>query len=278
MALILGGLLAGCGQHQSQRAAVALYLKQVNRIEKQLVTPLSKVTTTGTQFSQEQRSGGSLTSLLPISQQEALLGAWSQIEALRARLAALKTPPPAGHLRSLLLQVIDGQAGLTHELAQLVVFLPRYDEDLRPLGPATRRLEVALSQQTAFGSAAVTAVYAGKAAALRQFQSSLNRVLAKLRELVPPAVSKPDYTGQVAALRGMSTTAGQLAAALQGGPTSGVQQLLAKFDRAATSNQTISAQKARIAAVRAYDGESTRLAKLSQAAELERLRLANNLS
>ncbi len=277
IALILGVLLAGCGQHQSPRAAVAAYLKKVNKIEARMAKPLSRVTTTGTQFSQEQRSGGSLTGLLPVFQRQALLGAWSQIEVLRARLAGLKTPAPAVHLRSLLLEVIDGEAKLTRELAQLVVFLPRYNNDLRPLGPATRRLEAALSRQTAVGSAAVTAVYASKSAALRQFQSALNAVLAKLRRLQPPPVSKPDYAGQVRALKGMSATAGQLAVALQGGPAGSVQPLLAKFDRAATSNQTIAAQKARIAAVRAYDGESTRLAKLAQAAELERLRLANGL-
>lgn len=275
---MLGGLLAGCGQQQSERADVAAYLKKVNRIEKQLTAPLSKVTSTGSQFAQEQHSGGSLTNLLPVAQEQSLLKAGSEIEHIRGRLAALTTPPSAGHLRQLLLQVVDGQAKLTRELAQLVVFLPRYNAALRPLGSATRRLEVALAQQSAYGASAVAAVYAGKAAALRQFQASLNGVLRKLADLRPPAVSKPDYQGQVHALKGMSSTAGQLARALEGGPQGNVQQLLAQFDRAATSNQTISAQKARIAAVRAYDGQSTRLAKLSQEAELERLRLANTLS
>jgi hypothetical protein len=65
--------------------------------------------------------------------------------------------------------------------------------------------------------------------------------------------------------------------ALAGGPHGNVQQLLIQFDRAATSNQTLAAQKARIAAVRAYDRASARLNKLTRAAELERLHLANNL-
>lgn len=134
------------------------------------------------------------------------------------------------------------------------------------------------ASESAYGASAVAAIYAGKAAALREFQASLNGVLRKLAELRPPAVSNPDYRGQVHAIRGMSSTAGQLATALQAGPQGNVQQLLAQFDRAATSNQTISAQKARIAAIRAYDGQSTRLAKLSQEAELERLRLVNALS
>jgi hypothetical protein len=272
--LALGGLLAGCGQQQSQRAAVADYLKHVDRIEKQLATPLSKVTTTGSQFAQEQRSGGSLTGLLPASQAQTLFSAWSQIELLRSHLAALRAPPPAAHLRSLLLEVVDGQAKLTRELAKLVVFLPGYARALRPLAPAMRRLEDALSGQTATGSAAL----AGKAAALHQFQASLDRILGQLRRLQPPAVSRPDYNGQLAALKGMRTTAGELATALQGGSQTDLSQLLTKFDRAATSTETIAAQKARIAAARAYDGESSRLAQLSQDAEAERLRLANSPS
>jgi hypothetical protein len=278
LTLAVGVLVAGCGQHHTERVAVAAYLQKVNKIELALARPLATVTKTGNAFAQEQRAGGSLTNLVYVSNEQALLKAWSQIEALRGRLAAIITPPPAGRLRSLLLQITDGQARLTRELAQLVAFLPGYSEALRPLGPATRRLQLALSQQTAIGSANVAAAYASKAAALHRFQTSLDGVLARLRQLRPPPVSSPDYEGEIAAVRGMSTAAGRLAGALEGGPHGNISQLLAQFDRAATSNQTVAAQKARIAAVRAYDGQSTRLFKLTQAAERERLRLANNLS
>ena len=44
----------------------------------------------------------------------------TRIRALRARLAAIGAPPAAGHLRVLLLELIDGDAAMTRELAELV--------------------------------------------------------------------------------------------------------------------------------------------------------------
>jgi hypothetical protein len=277
LAVALGLGVAGCGQQSTPRQEVAAYLTHVNRIESELSRPLETVTTAGRQFAQEQGSGGTLTNLVTSSHEQALLGALSQITAVRARLAAIRAPAAAANLRGLLLQIVDGEAELTREVARLVDFLPRFNAALRPLAPATRSLEHALSQPGASGSS-VAAEYAAKAAALRRFKHAVDGVVSELRGLQPPAVSRPQYETQLAALRGMSTSSGRLATAIADGPQGNVQPLLTAFDRAATLNQTISAQKAEIAAIRAYDDQSTRLARLSQAAEEERLRLANTLS
>jgi hypothetical protein len=271
-------LLAGCGQRSTQRQAVATYLKKVDQIERQLVRPLSTVTSTGRQFAQEQRAGGTLTGLLTSSHEQQLLHADAQITAARAHLAAVHAPVPASKLRVLLLQIVDGQMKLTRELAQLVSFLPRYTAALRPLGPATLKLEAALTRQTAVGPAGVAAVYAAKAAALRRFKAAVDGILNQLRQLQPPLLQRPGYRTQLASLHGMSTSAARLANSLHAGPQGNVQQLLSEFDRAATLNQTVGAQKAQIAAIRAYDGEIVRLNHLTRAAEQERLRLANNLA
>jgi hypothetical protein len=277
-ATAIGLLLAGCGHQASPRAKVARYLKNVDAVERALAQPLGRVTTVGGQFAREQRAGGSLTSLVYASNAQTLRNAYSQITVLRAKLAALDAPPPARRLRTLLLQIVDGQAQLTHEVGQLVVFLPAYSATLKPLAPATRRLEAALSQTTALGSSAVTAVYDTKSSALLRFQAVVKGVLNRLGRLDPPAVSKPDYRAQISALRRLSVTAGQLSAALRGGLHGNVQQLLTRFDRAATSTTSIATQRAQIAAVKAYDQEIARLARLTQDAEQERLRLANNLA
>lgn len=271
-------LAAGCGQQQSQRDAVATYLKQVDKVESALARPLATVTTIGNQFAQEQSSGGTLTTLVTTSHRQALLGAWSQITMLRSHLAAIRTPFAASRLRGMLLAIVDGQARLTRELAELVEFLPRFGATLRPLVHATRRLELALAQQTVAGAAAISAVYASKAAALRQFKRSVDGVVTQLLRLQPPAVSRPQYETELASLKGMSSSAGRLAGALTSGAQANVQKLLLGFDRAATLSQTIPAQKAQIAAVRAYDNQSTLIQQLSQAAERERLRLANTLA
>jgi hypothetical protein len=76
-------------------------------------------------------------------------------------LAAVKTPPAAVRLRSVLLQIVGGEAALTREFARLVDFLPRFSAALRPLAPATTQLELALAQLTASTPAGVTAAYAG---------------------------------------------------------------------------------------------------------------------
>lgn len=277
--LVLGLLLAGCGGSPSQRSRVAQYLKQVNGIETEIATPLSTVTVTGNAFARLESAKGKPAKLSVFAaENKQLLSALAQIQSRRRKLVALSVPPAAAHLQALLVQVVTAQAKLTHELARLVIFVPKFGAELRPVGPATTRLETALSDQTAIGSAGVAAVYSTKASALRHFEATLDSVRTRLRRLYAPSVSRPEYESELRALKGMSASAGKLAQALTGGPHGNVQQLLTEFDRAAASTQTIAAQKAQIAAVKAYDAEQTKLSKLTQAAELERLRLQNTLS
>jgi len=276
-AIVLAAVTAGCGQHSSERPAVARYVKQVNTIETSLARPLTAVTSAGNQFSAQQRAGErAIVGLFHLSPEQSLQKAWIQIGTIRTRLATLSTPTSAERLRSLLLRLIDAQAAMTHELAKLAGFLPRYSAALGSLAPATRQLEAVLSQKTAYGSAAVSAVFAGKVAALRRFQATTAGIASRLRRLDPPAVSRPGYRAQLAAVKGMSASAGQLASALATGAPN-VGPLLTRFDRAAASSNTVAVQKAEIAAARTYDSRSTELEELSREVERERLRLSNTL-
>lgn len=271
-------LVAGCGGQSRQRPAAAHYIKQAARIEAGLASPLAAVTQAGTDFAQAQgRHASVLTRLSAGSAEDTLLRAWRQIESLRRRLAVIPAPAAARHLRSLLLELIDLQARTTREVAMLVAFVPRFARTLQPLGSATRRLELALSQRSAYGASAVAAAYSAKAAALRSFRASVDRVAKRLHRLRPPAVSKPGYRAQLAALAGMSTSAGKLASAVANGPQGNVGRLLTDFDRAALSTQSRAVQKAQIAAVRAYDAQSETMAAVSAAVNRERLRLADTL-
>jgi hypothetical protein len=277
--ILLGVLTAGCGQSSSQRPAVAAYLKRVQRIEVALAGPIGVVTHTGNQFALEQGTRArALGHFLALTPGQPLVQAAAQIRALRTRLAAIRTPAPATRLRALLLELCDRQARMTDELAKLVVFLPRFSAVMTPFPPAVVRLERALAVQSAYGAAAVASAYASKAAALRQFQGTLQRIIGQLRGLLVPAVSKPAYEAQLHALQGMSTSAGRLAGALADGPQGNVGQLVAAFDRAATSTQTRAAQRAQIAAVRAYDAQSAKLSQLSDMIEVERSRLDRTAS
>jgi hypothetical protein len=269
-------LAAGCGQQSRQRPAVARYVKQVNAVEARLTSPLASITQIGASFARRQGAGGS--SVSGFLQQATIAGALQRIASLRGQLASVKTPPPAAHLRSLLLQVIDAQIAMTRQLAKMVVFLPRFSSALAPLTPALRRLEAVLSQQSAYGASAVAAVYAAKAAALRAFRKSVEGILARLRELRPPAVAKPDLEAEAHSLRGMGDSAGKLATALEQGPQGNTRPLLTAFGRAAASAQSPAARRAHATAIKAYDRQIARISSLSQDANLERLRLANSLA
>ena len=75
----------------------------------------------------------------------------------------------------------------------------------------------------------------------------------------------------------MARSAGGLAGALGTGRTAATQPLLAQFSRSATGPTSLTAQKAQIAAIHAYDAQIASLNRLAEAASRERLRLSRTL-
>lgn len=273
--------LAGCGQSTSQRQAVAGYIGQVNRIQTQLVRPLTQVTKDGHDLGSRAAPGtgtGLLGGGLVVrGDEQRLLAAAGEIHGLRQKLAAIPAPSSAQHLRSLLLALVSGQEALTRQTAKLVIFVPQFAETLQPLTPAIRELEAALRVNQGSGPAAVAVVYQRKSAALRQFKTTVDGIITRMRPLAPPTVSAPEYNLQLHSLQGMSVTAGQLATVLAQGGGGNTSQLLRQFDLAVLSTHTRQAQQAQARAVKAYDARITRLNQLAEAASRERQRLANSL-
>jgi hypothetical protein len=277
--LCLGLGLSACGTSQpSPRSAVAHYIRTADRIELTLRAPLATVTKAGSQLASAPKSATLLGNLERAGSERALSASLAKIEAAKAQLAAAPTPAPARHLRSLLISLTTAEADLTHQLRLLAVFLPRFSATLAPLGPAILSLERTLSETQAYGSAAVSALYAAKAQALRHFQAVTATIVSRLRRLAPPRVSMPQYHIQLASLRGMGTASGRLAGALGGGVPGHVTPLLRAFDRAASATRTPSAQRAQAAAIKAYDAATGRLNTLAGDVTRERLRLSNSLS
>lgn len=275
---VAAGLLSGCGgQGHSPSVQVAAYLRQVNGIERRLQAPLRVVTATSARVGARGSRTGPAAVRIARRQAAALTRGERQIRALEAQLAALPAPPVARHLRGLLVALVARQAHLTDQTARLVAFLPGYVNALRPLAPATLRLEGVLAVNQAYGASAVQAVYARKAAALRAFAAVVNGILGQLRRLRPPGVSLPGYRTQVGALTGMRAAAGQLADSLAAGRTAGLSTLLRRFDRAAAANGDTSVRRAQLAAVRGYDRQVNAIGALTAQAERERLRLAATL-
>jgi hypothetical protein len=232
------------------------------------------VTKAGADFAATKHRSSWAASVAESEHETALVRARRQIVAVRRRMAAVPAPAQAAHLRTLLLQVVDRQAALTKQLAKLVVFLPAFDLALRPLSPATRRLEGILGINVALGASAVQAVLTRKAGALRQFRVTLDGIVGRLRRLDPPMVSRATYSAQLTALRSMSATAGKLATALESGDSSRLPALLRRFDAAAVRPNSLAVQRAQIAAARAYDRQIAQLSDLAVQAEQERTRLA----
>jgi hypothetical protein len=175
-------LAGGCGSASSERGLVASYITRVNRIEAGLARPLGTVGQVAGAFAAERAVRPSPTTE---AQQQLLLRDLTQIRAVSRELSTIGAPRPAARLRALLIELADRQATMTHEVAQLVRFLPAFQVALSPLGPATARLERVLLQQRALGSAGVAAVFAAKADGLRQFRATVDRILARLRGLDP---------------------------------------------------------------------------------------------
>lgn len=274
MAVVAALAAGGCGSQAPARGEVA-YIRQVNRIESQLVAPLQTVTRTSAEVAgRATQAGAAHRQQAARAEAASLAASLARIEAARGRLAALPAPAAAQRLRGLLLRLVDQEAHLTRQTAQLIAFLPAFDAALRPLGPATIRLKRVLAISQAAGAAAVQAVYAEKAAALRAFRATLQGILSRLSRVRPPVVSRPEYRAQVDSLQGMSGAAGRLATAVGAGDSAGIAPQLVAFDRAAAAARSAAEQRSQATADRAYNAQVARVQRLTAAAEDERLRLA----
>lgn len=270
--LMLGVVvLAGCGKSDPTRQRIASYLGAVNRIESRLVVPLRTVNTITRQVTYHVAHPHARAQ--PAAGQErALATAATAIRADIAKIRALPAPAPAAQLKSLVISLAQRQLALTVQMRELIAFLPAFPRALRPLGPAVVKLEHVLSIGSASGAAAVSRVYAEKAAALRTFAATLGRALRGLATLVPPDSSRPAYLAEQRALRRMRAAAITLASDLGAGRTAGVSTVINSFDAAAALPGARSVQVAEIAAVRAYDAQVSGLSTLVN--EIDRDRYA----
>lgn len=271
-------LISGCGaSHVSQRRAVATYITRVQRVENAMQPPLARIgraggALTGATGQGDPGRAGKRGQQSPASARRSLQSAARRLAVLRSRLAAIRVPSPARRLRTLMLTLADRQIALTREVARLEQFLPAFESALKPLGPAAHSLHAALAVKGRFAPAQLAAVDSRKATALEKFRAAVGSVAAAVRKLRPPAVSLPAYRTQLASLEGMGAAAGRLATALRT-RSAGWTAALGQFDRAATLSRTVAAQKAQIAAVRAYDADVAGLRRLVVRIYSERSRL-----
>lgn len=256
-------LAAACGGGKStaRRDAVASYILRVDAIEQRLAKPLLDVSKANRDF-----AGAKAAS--PASRRE-LVQAEATIGRLGRRLRALNPPPDAAHLHALLLAFVAREEQIASEVADLAVFIPAFDAALKPILPAGAALRQVLAR--------TKATAAEKAAALDGYNAALEPVIAKLEGLRPPPASRPVWSEQIATLKGVRAAVGALAAGLRANRAAAIPALLHRLSEAAVANRSVAAQKAQIAAVKAYDAKVKSLNALGSRISDEEARLQKQL-
>jgi hypothetical protein len=244
--------------------------------------PLTRLLTAYQAYST--RNGGA-------NEQLALANAARALSRLERRLAAVSTPPAAAKLGGLLLQFVGTERSIAAEIAQLARFMPRFHALTTIVAVGNARLAHALAatkpptaravRGTAKEIAAARAAYAvaardaqsGEADAVDAYDRVLALALLNLAALRPPAVIVPAYRAEVTTLDATHTAGAALPAELRKPNATRVSALGRRFDEAARLSGTLAAQRAEIAAIKAYDRRVRSLGALQARIQVEVLRL-----
>jgi hypothetical protein len=259
-AILAAVLLVGCGG-DDKREDVDAYIRDVNAIEQQLLIDLSHASAAYRDFTTHEKE---LVKLRP-----KLVAAERSMRRHDRRLGALQPPPEARRLHQLVRQLTRAQVELADELQRSAVYLPGYSEALRPLDAAQTRLRKDLGEARTASS---------QARAVRRFEGVVADALERLARLDVPAVMSGTHKTQSSTLELLRDSARDLATALErGGRPDEIRVLLERLVNAPLAARSLSSQKTRIAAVKAYNARVEHVQELARRVERERLRLERSL-
>jgi hypothetical protein len=260
LALVAGAVaaaaLAGCGGH-GDRKQVAAYIQRVDVVETRLARPLREITLANRDFA------GKHPNLAKIRSR--IAKARVRVAVAERQLRAMDPPPRAQRLQTLLVRLVARENELAGEIESLATFVPTFAQAVTPLTAASTDLRDALAAKTPD---------AAKVVALRAYATRLGAVAERLRQLHAPPATKPTLDAQTSTLEHVRSAALALAQALADKQSAKVPALLRRLDVASVGNRTLVAQRAEIAAIKAYDARIRSLAGLAAAIGKERLRLA----
>ena len=251
-------IVAGCGNDHAGRRAVAKYVTAVNRIELDMRGPLVELQRTNAQFSTKDSAATHARAVK----------ARKTIRGLQRELQDLDPPKEAAELHTRLLALVAAELDLAREVESLSLFLPRVSAALAPMEAIQRKLNAAL--RAAKGRTA-------QADTLERYARALEAPIADLSALDPPPLSQPVRDGQLRTLVRVRTIAIELARALRAHQDARLPALERRFTAGARSDETVSAQRARIVAIAAYNKRVTRLKELAASVLRERTRLDKSL-
>jgi hypothetical protein len=275
--------VAGRSPASPKHKAVAAYIKDVDGIQQQMQAQLTKTVKAYRAFA----SGGTIVKTLTPQ----LLQAEQTLRRLERRIVALPAPAPATHLRALLIKLTGSEVSVAHEVERLSAFAPQYSAILKQAKTAGAELSRGLAAvkppkahkirgtkkqvqkaQAAFAAAA-SAAAAQQADAVDAYAAKIALIEARLRRLHPPPVMTPSYRTQLQTLDASRRSGLALALELRKTKRSRVAVLGRKFTLAARIAGSVSAQKAQIAAIKAYNVRVRAIGTLQGAIQQELARL-----
>ena len=240
--------------------AVARYINDVDLVQQQMQSQLTKTVTAYRDFTRGKKG------VTPrLAQSEVIL------KRLESRLVALPAPAPATRLRMLLIRLTGAEVGVAHEVTLLSRFSGPYAALLHRAKAAGTVLSHSLAAvkppvphkirgtrkqvkaaQAAFNAAA-SAAAAQQADAVDVYDARVGNIERALRKLDPPPVLTPSFRTQLQTLSASRTAGAALSKELRKKDRSHVAVVGRKFTLAARIAGSISAQKAQIAAIKAYN-------------------------
>jgi hypothetical protein len=262
---------------------VGAYIQSVDGLEQQMKVPLSRLLTAYNGF-----SGLTTTP----RERTRLAAADRTLRRFQTRLVALPAPHAATELRLLLIRLVGDEDGVAREIDELASFAPRFRGLLAGAALADTRLTRTLAgvkppkahvvRGTAKQIAAARAAFAvaargvetDEAMAVDGYDAALADTLRGLAALRPPPVLAPAYASEVRALRATVTSGAALARGFRQGNTKDAPELLRRFTEASRISGSLGAQRAELAAVKAYNSRvrEIRAAQGRVQSELDRLR------
>lgn len=271
--------LFGRSSASPKHKAVAAYITDINQIQQQMQVQLINSVS-----AYRALANGTVA---PKTLAPKLAQAELTLRRLQGRIVALPAPELARRLRVLLIQLIGSEVSTAHDVGQLATFAPQFAvllEEGRAAGAGLARALAAVKPpqahkihgtkkqvkqaQAAFAAAAAKDA-ALQADAVDAYDAKIARLERDLRKLDPPPIVSPDYRTQLQTLAASRTAGSALAQELRKTNRSRVAVFSRKFTLAARIAGSVSAQKAQIAAIKAYDARVREIGTLQGKIKLE---------
>lgn len=261
----------------AQRKALVAYIDSIDNVEGRMTFPMTKVLHAYQAFAHQK-------SITPRTQ--AQLGqAETTVKSLRRQLAAIPAPPDARPLRADVLRLVTSEAEITHEVHLLALFVPPFaaavarvhgaglalGKTLAAIKPPTAHLVRGTKKQIAKARAAFASASdrtaAAEADAIDAYDAIVKSAIARVRRLSAPPAFTPALRSELHGLQAIQTAGGRLAGVLRSSSRSNVAELGRAFTVATRRSESAPAQRAEIAAVKAYDARVRRLSRFTAAVQ-----------